>query len=113
VNPKLKSALWVKAVIRRCDLAAIPAVVVRRGDPDAGAILVKLNRLEQGCTVLAQTRTPDGELAWIRGTGAAPVTEAEAEAYIRRQAKYDPDLWVVEIEDREGRRPFDGPVIGG
>jgi hypothetical protein len=111
MTPKLKSGLWVRAVIRRCDIEAIPAIVVRKGDPDSGAILVKLNRLELGCTVLSQTRTPEGELGWMSGTGAEPVPEPDADAYIARQVKRDPDLWVLEIEDKEGRRLFDGKVF--
>ena len=109
--PRLRSQLLVKAVIRRCDMAAVPALVVRRGDPDSGAVLLKVNRGAGGCTVLSQTRTAEGELVWMRGTGAAPVPEADADAYISRQAKYDPDLWVVEIEDRDGRHFLDGRVI--
>jgi GMP synthase (glutamine-hydrolysing) len=109
--PRLKSQVLVKAVIRRCDMAAVPALVVRRGDPDSGAVLLKLNRGAEGCTVLSQTRTPEGELVWMRGTGADPVPEPDADAYIARQAKYDPDLWVVEIEDREGRHFLDDRVI--
>jgi hypothetical protein len=109
--PKLKATIWIKAVIRRCDLAAVPAMVVRRGDPDSGAILVKLNQGAIGCTVLAQARTLEGELGWMSGTGSAPVPEPDADAYIARQVKRDPDLWVIEIEDPEGKRPFEGKLI--
>jgi GMP synthase (glutamine-hydrolysing) len=111
IPPRLRSQLLVKAVIRRCDMAAVPALVVRRGDPDSGAVLLKLNRGAAGCTVLSQTRTAEGVLVWMRGTGEGPVPEADADAYIARQARYDPDLWVVEIEDREGRHFLDDRVI--
>lgn len=86
-------------------------MVVRRGDSDAGAILLKINRLDLGCIVLAQTRTPQGELAWLRATGDEPVEEAVADAYIARQVSRDPDIWVIEVEDRAGRPIFDGRIL--
>ena len=52
------------------------------------------------------------EPAWNRGTGAAPVSEADADAYIQRQVKYDPDVWVLEIEDRKGQYKLDGKIVG-
>ena len=53
----------------------------------------------------------DGRLAWLRATGESTVSEADADAYLERQAKVDPDLWVLEVEDRDGRNPFDDPVL--
>ena len=107
----LTTRLWVQAQVRLCDRAFIPATVVRSGDPDAGAVLVKVNRFEAGVTVYAQTNTLEGEFAWSRGTGPNPVSEADADAYITRQIGRDPDLWVIEIEDKQGRNPFEGKVV--
>jgi hypothetical protein len=109
--PRLQTALWVQAHIRRADLAGIAMVVLRRGDAQGGSVLVKLNRREAGCMVLSQSRTPEGELVFLRGTGAEPVTEEEADAYIARQLRYDSDLWVIEIDDRDGRHPFEERIL--
>ncbi len=111
MEPRLKTGLVVQAALRLATLQAIPMVVARRGDADAGAILIKLNQLEHGFTILAQTRTLEGEFAWLRATGETPVDEQTADAYVERQVKRDPDLWVVEIEDRSGRPLFAGRVL--
>lgn len=111
MRPRLKSGLWVRALIRRYDGQAIPATVVRKGDEDAGAILVKVSRRGRGCIVLNRAPDSAGELVWQRGTGADPVDEAVADAYIARQAGRDPDLWVVEIEAGAGAIALDGTVV--
>ena len=105
--PRLKSGLWVKAAIRSCGVHAISAMVARKGDEDAGAILIKQNLLGGGFVVLTQVRRGDGQAVWLRGTGADPVDESLADAYILRQINRDSDLWVIEVEDRDGRLPFD------
>ena len=69
MEARLKSGIWIKALIRRCDLAAIPVAVLARGDDDAGAILLKFNGRDNGCSVLTQARGKDGELLWMRATG--------------------------------------------
>jgi len=111
MEARLKSGIWVKALIRRCDLAAIGVAVAARGDADAGAILLKLNGRDGGCTVLAQTRRHDGSLVWMRATGADPVTETDADAYVARQRGHDPDLWVVEIDSAAVDALLDLPIL--
>jgi hypothetical protein len=110
-EPRLKTNIVVQAALRLATQQAIPMVVARRGDGDAGTILIKLNQLDRGCTVLAQTRMPSGELAWLKATGEPQVDEATADAYIARQVKRDPDIWVIEIEDRAGRPIFQGRIV--
>jgi len=110
MEARLKSAIWIKALIRRCDLASIPVAVLARGDDDAGAILLKFNGRDTGCLVLAQARGMDGELLWMRATGPAPVAEADADAYIERQRRRDPDLWVVEIENASAGAIIDARI---
>ena len=111
VEAALKAEIWVQAQIKICDKNALSAVVVRRGDSDAGTILLKLNRFDAGCEVLTQMRTAEGKRAWMRSTGDNPVQESKADAYIERQLKFDPDIWVLEIEDSDYRYEIDGEVV--
>jgi hypothetical protein len=103
MEPRLKSGIWVRALIRRCAVEAVPALVVRKGDESAGGIFVKVNRLDGQADVFSPARRGDGSKVWMHVLGPDPVPEADADAYIARQVKFDPDVWVVEIEDREGR----------
>jgi len=109
-DDRLPTGLWVRAHIRAADVAGVPMIVMHKGDPDRGTVAVKVNRLDRTFAVLVQTRRDD-RLVWTHGTGADPVDEAAADAYIERQRRYDPDLWVIEVEDRQGRHWFEGPVV--
>jgi len=110
-SPRLKSRIWIQVQLRLCDRAMIPFVVMRRGDPDAGAVLIKLDRGQQGFVVLARSYHPERGQVWIRATGEQPVAEAEADAYLTRQIGFDPDIWVLAIEDAAGRYQPDGQAI--
>lgn len=110
-DSRLKTELWVKAHIRRCIADGIPVTVARKGDPYGGTVLLKLNQFSQGCRVLTQSRDMEGRLGWLPALDGALVLEADADAYISRATARDPDLWVIEIEDRDGRHPFEGKEL--
>jgi hypothetical protein len=111
MEARLRTELWIKALIRRCDIAAIAVAVVTRGDRDSGTVLLKFNARHEGCSVLAQARSSEGELIWMRATGPTPVVESDADAYIARQRRYDSDLWVVEIECASPTTVVDGHIV--
>ena len=108
MEARIKTEHWVHAHLRRCAIEAVPAFVVRRGDSDRGMVLLKINTLDKGCRILIQARNLDGRLGWMAALDGALTPEAEADAYIARQTTRDPDLWVIEIEDRNGRNWFEG-----
>lgn len=108
---RLKTEIRVQAFLRRCAVSGLMATVARKGDADAGALFVKVNRFAAGCEVYSGANAPDGAPAWLKATGPAPVSEQVADAYLARQAKYDADLWVLEIEDPRGGFVMDGKIL--
>jgi hypothetical protein len=111
IEPRLKAGLWVQAALRLADIAGRPGVVLRRGDLDAGGIVVVLRDRDR-LTVLSQVRAGEGEAACMRATGEAPVDQAAADSYIERQVRRDPDLWVVEFEAPDLLPPFEARLVG-
>lgn len=110
MGPRLKSGIFVRALIRRAEAAGAQGFVVRKGAEEAGAVFIKIARLDGTARVLTQARDGDGELVWAQPLGeSAP--EDKAAAYFERQAKFDPDIWIVEIEDRQGRTFVDEKVV--
>jgi len=109
-DPRIKAGLWVQAALRLGQADGRYGTVIRRGDPDAGGILVVL-RGHAGLTVLTQIREATGAPAWLRGTGQTPVEESAADAYIAKQLKYDADLWVIEFDAPDDLPPFEANII--
>ena len=109
-GPRVKAGLWVKMALRMADRSGRPAAVLRKGDADSGGVLVVL-RGREGLIVLSQMRAADGALAWMRATGAAPVDQAAADAYVERQVRFDPDIWVLEFEAPDLLPPFEARLL--
>ena len=110
-EPRLKAGIRASAALRRAHQEGRSGMVLRRGDDDAGGILVVLRDRIGRMVVLAQARTPEGEAAWMRGTGEAPVDQAAADAYVARQVGRDPDLWVLEIDGPDLVPPFEATIL--
>jgi hypothetical protein len=109
-TPRLKAGIFVRALIRRAEVAGASAFIVRKGAEEAGAIILRLSRLDGTMLVLNQVRMGDGSLAWGRPLGDWG-EEARAAAWCDKQVKFDPDLWILEIEDREGRAFVDEEIV--
>jgi hypothetical protein len=114
---RLKTALWVAAYLRRCHVEGIFGVVRRRGAEEAGAVFVRINRLDGTSDLFG----PAPQSAFDAAQGAAraftpclatqSAPDATVETYLERQLKFDPDVWILEVEDRDGRNFLD--VVAG
>jgi hypothetical protein len=116
---RLKSEIWVKAYLRRLNGELIPAAVVRRGDSDAGAIFIKVNSRDGQARVLApapggmDSAAPGIDRRWTPAFAGSAVAETEADGFLAKQARYDPDIWVIELEDPKGRHFLDDYLARG
>ena len=106
---RLTSGFWVDAYLHRLSQEGIPAFVTARGDATAGAVLVKLATLD-GRAVLRQ-RVSDPMTGARRWDVLAEGDERDVDAAVARQRRFDPDLWVIEVEDRRGRDLLDMPGL--
>ena len=111
-EPRLKSGLWVRAQLRMADRVGRAFTVLRKGDEDAGTVILKLLGADGRARLLAQATAPDGGLAWHWPLGAEAMPEAEADAYIARQARFRPrHLGGGGVQDRAGDYRPDGRIL--
>ncbi|MFN3656675.1 MAG: DUF1491 family protein [Pseudolabrys sp.] len=115
---RLKTGIWVAAYVRRCHLEGAFAAVRRRGAEEAGAVFIKLNRLDGTGTLygpapqaMFDEDRPAERLFTVVLGGEAPASEADIEGRLVREIRFDPDVWIVEVEDRGGRHFLDSALI--
>lgn len=106
---KLSTSLIISAQIRIAAQQGIPITIVQKGNDYSGAILLKINRLDGSAEILNQVHSESGT-AWMPAS-PEPMTELEADRAMMQQISFDPDLWALEIEDKEGRHWFDGDIL--
>ena len=106
---RLTTDIWVSAYLTRLRLADIPAFVARKGDGTAGSVLVKLNTLDGKARAFQRSfDLMTGDRAWVV---LAEGDDGAVEASLAKQAGFDPDLWIIEVEDRQGRHLLDEPGL--
>ncbi|EBA13469.1 DUF1491 family protein [Roseobacter sp. CCS2] len=106
---KLTADIWVSAYLTRLRLVEIPAFIVQRGDGTAGAVLVKINTLDgKACCYQRSFDLMTGDRKWMV---LAEGDEAEVDQSVSKQCSFDPDLWVIEVEDKQGRHLLDEPGL--
>ncbi len=109
---RLKSSIWVAAYLRRCQTEGVYGAVLRRGAEEAGAVFVRVARLNGTATLYApapQTEYEDSrpvERVFVPAT-PEPVPEPAIDERMAKEIRFDPDVWIVEIEDRAGRHFLD------
>lgn len=110
---RLPARLWTDALIRRAQIAGASAYVLQHGDDERGDVLVKVARLDGTARVYAPMTDMEGERIFldlaVQGVGPE---EAAVDEYVRRAKSRDSDLWIVEIEDRDGRHFLTEKVEG-
>jgi hypothetical protein len=106
---RLTAEFWVHAYLNRLRMAEIPAFVVAKGDLTAGAVVIKLNTLDgQAVAYQRSFDMSSGARKWVDFASGA---ETEVDMAVARQRGFDPDLWVIEVEDRSGRHLLDEPGL--
>ena len=109
MTPRLAARVWIDAYLKRLDLEMIPAHIARKGDATAGAVLVKLATMDGQATLFQRSfDLMTGARQWMT---LSQGRDAEVEASVAQQKSFDPDLWVIEIEDKAGRHLLDEPGL--
>ena len=106
---RLTADIWVSAYLTRLRLYDIPAFVVQKGDAVAGAVLIKMNTLDgQACCYQRSFDLMTGDRKWVV---LADGDERSVDSSVAKQCGFDPDLWVIEVEDKQGRHLLDEPGL--
>lgn len=108
---RLKAEIYVQALLHRVHDAGATAVIARRGNADAGGIFVRVNRLDGTSGVLTQASDADNVRYW-RVVAEPATADADIEARLAREMERDPDIWIVEIEDRASRHFLEERIAG-
>ena len=109
----VKTEIWVKAHLRRCFAAGLTGVVARRGAAEAGSVFVKVSLPGGTGRILAPAAGPaydeKGSRRWAAPLGSEPVPQDDIDRFLARQIAFDPDIWILDIDDPGGTGLLEQP----
>jgi hypothetical protein len=112
---RVKTEIWVNAYLRRCMSEGIAAYVAASGDEFAGAIFIHIDNLDGSHWLFgpapAGLEETSKERRWTLCFPLSPVSAQQVDSYLQKQKKYDPDLWILELEDKLGRHFLDDLLV--
>lgn len=103
---RLRTVLWVEAQMILCSQRNQPVYVKKKGDPDAGVIFLRLNKLDGTNELFTQIREIEGILHWLPVGNKGRLNDIETDEYLAKQETYDPDIWIIEVEDPKDKFCF-------
>ncbi|MGO9743030.1 MAG: DUF1491 family protein [Roseiarcus sp.] len=104
---QLRADIWVAAYLRRAGVEGAFATLRRRGAAEAGAIFVVVDRLDGRAALYEPAPSVDGERRFLRAHADEWISPADVEARLQRQLRFDPDMWIVDLESRDGTHWLD------
>lgn len=108
---RLTADIWVSAYLTRLRLVGIPAFITAKGDATAGVVLVKMNTLDGQAQAFQRSFDLNtGQRSWVV---LAEGDDETVESALNRQKSFDPDVWVIEVEDKAGRHLLDETGLAG
>lgn len=110
MTARLSTKLWIDAHLRVCFGTNMPSFVIAKGDPERGGVLIKVNHFESGVELFEQSLDFDGNKVWRRLSDEGGQEEKIVDEAISKRRRFDPDIWVLEIEDRLCSYVPDAPI---
>lgn len=104
--PRLKTDMLVRAAMRIADSQAISAAILHRGDPDAGALFVEIEKGMHEAKLLCRVTAFDGGYEWLAIGDDGWQLPMDVHALIEKERARDPDCWVISVQDAAGRNIF-------
>ena len=107
-SPRVTTKVWIDSYRKRLEEKAIPLFIVKKGDEVAGSILIKISNLKGFTRVFVQAIGLDGSNDWTELTKGA---DDAIEKVILKQVHFDQDIWILEVEDKNGSGLLEDPSL--